>query len=154
MEIAHGQRGRFLLAVLSLMFGLFCHLYENYYEYDAELKAKRLSQRLMLYNFDAIEVDTSSLAIMFYKHAPISNSSSLLSYELIAMIYEEPSVIDDFQTFRNIRRIGEGLLFATHINWDGEWSGIFITCEEIPDNLENYVTQGEDGVYWLCEVPC
>lgn len=152
--MAHGQRGRFLLAVLILMVGLFWHLYENYYEYDAELKAKRLSQRLMLHNFDAIEVDTSSSAIMFYKHAPISNSSSLLSYELIATIYEEPSVIDDFLTFRNIRRIGEGLLFATHINWDGEWSGIFITWEEIPDNLENYVTQGEDGVYWLREVPC
>lgn len=145
-----------LLVVLIVCIGAW-YFSGRFYMEKADDAATLLFDKFAVFEFDGIERDDKNHEAVLYEYDE-SSSSSLVEKRTVAVI---PLTFDETEAlhkFKNVMAYRGGLFFATEINWNGEWSGIYINPSTVPEVLREYIKdfsnlRAKCGHYWLELVP-
>ena len=149
------SRCKVLIAFISIMCLLFI-LYQcitTNYILKADRSATLLAKYLKSYCFEGITTDELTNRVSLYEYTEVCDSS-ILEKRVVEVIELPKNIFKETSSFKEIREYCGGLLFATSISWDGEWSGVYINESISPQSLKDYVKRDiTSGHYWIEDVP-
>ena len=116
--------------------------------------AERLYPLFVGIDFEGIEIDESENRLSLYKYANESEKSSMLVRKEVASLSVDDDSIRDAKLFKNVMDCCGGVLFATDLNWNAEWSGLCLYPSEPSLLPSQYISRSENEyAYWLSEIP-
>ena len=117
-------------------------------EWDAA--ATQVCALLCGHDFDGVEMDVAGKKIALYERVAQDPFASVLTRRSVATVACTAGEMEIVQNFRDIRSFQGGIFFAVQIDWDGEWTGVYISSEDLPAALVEYAMPlKRRGHYWL-----